>query len=109
MPATLTPHSSAYTKLQERRARHRVLAGPGGVLHDYVPFYFGARSPMLFANHKNQVPSNPDGQRAMIYLVSTAEAVASQSQHWVFTDGHAIITWTRFFDELNALHHVDWT
>ncbi len=35
--------------VQQRRAVKPVRRGPGGVLHDYVPFYFAPRSPMMFA------------------------------------------------------------
>ncbi len=37
----------AYENIQYRRARIRVPCGAGGVMHDYVPFYFAPRSPML--------------------------------------------------------------
>ncbi len=39
--------SIAHQNIQDRRAYTQVPCGPGGCLHDYVPFYFGARSPML--------------------------------------------------------------
>ena len=38
-------------ELQAKRAARPVVCGPGGSLHDYVPFYFGPRSPMLFQLH----------------------------------------------------------
>lgn len=38
----------AHERIQDRRARTSVPCGAGGVLHDYVPFYFAPRSPMLF-------------------------------------------------------------
>jgi hypothetical protein len=43
------PHSLAHGHLMEQRAVREVPGGAGGVLHDYVPFLFGARSPMLCA------------------------------------------------------------
>jgi hypothetical protein len=39
--------SIAYDHLKQRRLHHPVPVGPGGVLADYVPFYFAPRSPML--------------------------------------------------------------
>ena len=41
--------------IQERRASMDVTAGPGGKVHDYVPFYFSSINPMLLTllNHKN--------------------------------------------------------
>ena len=47
--------SIAEAGIQARRAEMVVPCGPGGVVHDYVPLYFGSRSPMLLAviNKKN--------------------------------------------------------
>lgn len=45
------PVNIAYQSIQDRRASTFVHCGPGGVLHDYVPFYFAPRSPMLYALH----------------------------------------------------------
>lgn len=108
MPAELRPQSIAHEGIQDRRARKVVPAGPGGVLHDYVPFYFGERSPMLYANHMGFVAGNPDGQRPLVHLVSTVERVVAQGLEWVFTDGHAVMDYTWFFDDLAALDEVDW-
>lgn len=100
----------AYAHIQSRRARTQVPYGPGGVLHDYVPFYFGERSPMLYANHTGRVASNPDGQRPLVYLVSTVEAVADAGLSFVFTDGHAEMRpLTSYFESLDDLGRVDWT
>ncbi|MCZ2154473.1 MAG: DarT ssDNA thymidine ADP-ribosyltransferase family protein [Bryobacterales bacterium] len=47
--------SIAEQGIQERRAQMEVSCGPGGLVHDYVPLYFGSLSPMLLAvvNRKN--------------------------------------------------------
>lgn len=108
LPADLQPRSIAHESIQDRRARKVVPVGPGGVLHDYVPFYFGARSPMLYANHRGTVPSNPDGQELLIYLISTVERVMDHNLGWVFTDGHAAMAFTRYFADAAHLDQVDW-
>lgn len=82
--------------------------GPGGTLDDYVPFYLGERSPMLCANHKGQVTSNPDGQAVIVYLVAHAEEVHAAGHRWVFTDGHAVKRITQFYDDLQDLATLDW-
>ncbi len=48
--------SIAYQSLQGRRATRPVLCGPRGTLHDYVPFYFGRKSPMLYTISMGNVP-----------------------------------------------------
>ena len=35
--------------IQTRRAEMEVTCGSGGVVHDYIPLYFGSMSPMLLA------------------------------------------------------------
>jgi hypothetical protein len=34
-------------EIEHKRAATVVPCGPGGTLHDYVPFHFGPRSPMM--------------------------------------------------------------
>jgi hypothetical protein len=105
-----TPQSANITHadIVARRAQKVVPVGPRGTLHDYVPFYFGARSPMLLANHSGNVPTNPNGQRVIVYLVAHAEEVVQAGHRWVYTDGHAEMGLTAFFDDLARLPGLDW-
>jgi hypothetical protein len=106
--------SIAYDTIKERR-RRRIVAnlrgeavGAGGILPDYVPFYFCNRSPMLGAIHKGNVPGYQGGQRQVVYLVSSVEKVAAVAGlRWCFTDGHAVEAVTDFFDRLEDLTKVD--
>jgi hypothetical protein len=98
----------AHESIQDRRARTRVPCGAGGMLHDYVPFYFARRSPMLFTIHKGNVEGYNQGQESVIYLVSTAEAIEAVALTFAFTDGHGIIGYTQFSDDLEDLDMVDW-
>lgn len=45
----LKHHSIAIDAIQRTRSQMEVTCGPGGVVHDYVPFYFCKRSPMLLS------------------------------------------------------------
>ncbi|MEG4805337.1 DUF4433 domain-containing protein [Microcoleus sp. ARI1-B5] len=98
----------AYENIQDRRARVRVPCGAGGVLHDYVPFYFAPRSPMLYTINKGNVTSYTQGQAAVIHLVSDVLEIEFRGLDFVFTDGHAIMTFTDFFDDLHDLEQLDW-
>jgi len=98
----------AYPGIQGRRAKQVVSCGPGGVIHDYVPFYFCPRSPMLLAHHAGRVEGNSDGQRPLLHLVTTVEAVDARQCRYVFTDGHAAMAYTQFFDDLDRLGEIDW-
>ena len=48
-------HNIANQTIQARRDEMDVTVGPGGKVHDYVPFYFSSINPMLLSllNHKN--------------------------------------------------------
>jgi hypothetical protein len=99
--------SIAYPSIQDRRARVSVPCGPGGTLHDYVPFYFAPRCPMLYTINRGNVEGIQD-QQPIIHLASTAEAVQAGGQQFVFTDGHGVMQFTGFFDNLADLNRVDW-
>lgn len=101
-------HTIHNLDIQNQRQSRRMLCGPRGVIHDYVPFYFGQRSPMLFQLHTGWVEGYHDGQEQLIYLVSTAQAVRDAGIGFVFSDGHGIAYFTQWFCDLADLEQVDW-
>jgi hypothetical protein len=101
--------SIAYENIQDRRARHPVPCYPGGVLHDYVPFYFAPRSPMLYTISRGNVPGCPEGQRPVVHLTVDVEAIVHVGLPYVFTDGHAVMAFSGFFTDLGDLDKIDWT
>jgi hypothetical protein len=110
----LCNQSIAYSELKERRRIRQVEklffghVAAGGVLSDYVPFYFANRSPMLYAIHTGQVPQFQGKQNDVVYLVSSAESVAASGCPWCFTNGHAVEGVTEFYDDLKDLPQVNW-
>lgn len=101
--------SIAHENIQDRRSITTVSCGNGGDLHDYVPFYFAPRSPMLYAIHRGKVASCPEGQGRIAYLVCTAQAVKAAGLPFVFSDGHGtMVPLTDFFDDLRDLDKIDW-
>ena len=94
--------------LQERRQRRAVTCTPGGNLHDYVPFYFAPRSPMLYALYRGNVAGYKGGQTPLVYLVSSVQEAASQGLPFVFTDGHPIMAFSKFYAEVEALDRIAW-
>lgn len=93
----------------QRQRRSRVIrCGPGGVIHDYVPFFLGPRPPMLLQLKTGQVSGYSGGQEPLIYLVSTAQSVVESGAGFVFSDGQGIAKITSWFDDLRDLDKVDW-
>jgi hypothetical protein len=106
---SLTSRSIAHQNIKDRRTCRDVPIASKGTLADYVPFYFAPRSPMLYVIHKRGVKGYRGGQREVLYLVTTAERIQSAGLSFTFTDGHAEIRYSRFFDNLADLEQcIDW-
>lgn len=100
--------SIAYQHIKQRRAVRLVPVCRGGTLADYVPFYFAPRSPMLYANYRGNVEGYTEGQRPVLHLVSSTERVAASGLPFTFTNGHAEMLTSSFYEDLADLDKVDW-
>jgi hypothetical protein len=100
--------SIAHQHIKERRAQKQVPCAAGGTLADYVPFYFAPRSPMLYVIDRGGVEGYTEGQRPILHLVSSAEAVQAAGLPFAFTDGHAEMDINGFFTDLRHLTEIDW-
>ena len=94
--------------IQAKRQVRRIPCGPRGTVHDYVSFYFGYLSPMLFQLKTGWVAGYQEGQEPLIYLVSSVQRVAEEGVPFVFSDGHGIAAYTSWCDDLTDLDKVDW-
>ncbi|MFY1700611.1 type II toxin-antitoxin system toxin DNA ADP-ribosyl transferase DarT [Micromonospora sp. WMMA1923] len=95
-----------------RRVRP-VTCPPGGVVADYVPFYFAPRSPMMYriaCEHRDgRAGCYPGGDDPLVYLVSSIDRVRTAGLSWVVSDGNCaagLTTFSRSLVELADL--VDW-
>ncbi len=70
--------------------RSNFLLRNGRKLGDYIPFYFGVRTPMLYVvqNGFNMVAPTP--AENIVYCVSTVQKIIDLKLDFVFTDGHAV-------------------
>jgi hypothetical protein len=108
-PADRLPYRTIHNAdIQNVRRVRTIPCGPGGVVHDYVAFYFGYLSPMLFQLKTGRVSGYNEGQEPIIYLMSTVETVAEAEAEFVFSDGHGIAAYTQWFDRVQSLDRVDW-
>lgn len=102
-----TYQNIAYAHIQDRRANRIVPCAAGGCLHDYVPFYFGSRAPMLYAINKGSVEGYDDGQEPLLHLVTKVELIQDEGLDFAFTDRHAVLTYANFYDDVGSLSEVD--
>jgi len=95
-------------EIQEVRSHKAIDCGPGGVINDYVAFYFGYLSPMMLRLKTGRVDEYSDGQEPLIYFVSTAQEVLQKRMRFVFSDGHGVAIHTDWYGNLSQLGNVDW-
>lgn len=98
----------AHQGIQTRRHTRQVSCGAGGVLHDYVPFYFCRKSPMLYAIFRNRVEGYNGGQAEVVYLLTKFDSIQQAGLSWVFSDGHAAMDLSDFYDNPQNFDQVDW-
>ncbi|ALL06229.1 hypothetical protein AQ505_12440 [Pedobacter sp. PACM 27299] len=89
--------------IQERRHTMTVTCGPGGVVHDYVPFYLGAINPMFVSiiNSKNV------DQHEMIFFAVPIKILEEKGT--VFTDASANTAMPpNFYADPESLDKLNW-
>ena len=96
--------------IKDRRRRTPVDCEPGGTPCDYVPFYYGPRSPMLYSIFRGNVPSYQEGQDPVVYMVTTLAAVRAVGNPAVFTEGNAGAAFVSFHKDEPVLleNTIDW-
>ena len=81
---------------------------PGGNLGDYVPFYFGALSPMLLNIMTGYRGITQRPQRDIVYICCKLDDLTTHCGEWCFTDGHGKNAITEFYNDIAQLGEVDW-
>ncbi len=96
------------TTLINSRSSKGVNIEPNGNFTDYVSFYFGARSPMLYNIQKGFKGVTKRNPEKIVYLVTTFEKIKENKSQYVFSDGHGYHLMSQFFNAENGLDEVDW-
>jgi hypothetical protein len=98
----------AYQGAQGTRAAKVVSIPPGGVVHDYVPFYFAPRSPMLMAINGGRVGGCDWRQSDIVHFETTVEMALADGAPFVFYDMNATLDFSTPYNDLARLQEVDW-
>ena len=93
----------AYAGAQGARALRKVPDPPGGSIHDYVPFYFAPRSPMLFTINRGNVPGCEWRQADIVHLETTVERIVAHGLPVVFYDRNATLDYSNACTSLTDL------
>ena len=95
--------------IKARRAARVVPIAPGGVVADYVPFYFAPRSPMLYAIDRGNVPTYQQGCDEIVYLVSSTQMLREHGLTVLGTDRNTTMGYAEFtVDDDYLTDIVDW-
>jgi hypothetical protein len=91
--------------------RNDFLLNNGKKLGDYIPFYFGVRTPMLYViqNGYNMVTLTP--AENIVYCITSVQKIIEQQSDFVFTNGHAVERFTSQYshtDIINIDNIIDW-
>lgn len=95
-------------ELIDRRGHRNVPLPPGGVLNDYVPFYFTPFSPMMYNIYTGRGGIRHVSNADIVILVSNLRKVSDLGLPFVFTDRHAYPITANYFNNLDDLTEIDW-
>lgn len=96
-------HNIANINIQARRSGMKVLAGPGGYVHDYVPFYFASVNPMLLSLLNCKVVDQP----YICFIAVPIERLLEDDV--IFTDASANTNIPpNFYEDPEDLNHLNW-
>jgi len=94
--------------LIDKRSRH-VLPDPfGGLLGDYVPFYFTPFSPMMYNINTGWAGITRRANEDIVILVSSVWKLQEQGLPFVISDRHAYLQAAQFYDDAARLDQIDW-
>lgn len=97
--------------IKEARRRRQVDIPPGGVVADYVPFYFAPYSPMMDAISHGKVAQYQDGCAPLVYLVTTVERLLELGLDVVVSDRNARLELAEFHGAVGDAWDdvIDWS
>lgn len=94
--------NSGNSEIKERRKNKAIKFG--GVVADYVPFYFAPRSPMLYTQHIN----NKIVEEQIIYLVAEVFHI-NNTYKWCCSDINAAKAMATFYNTIEDLEeNISW-
>ena len=96
----------AHVGAQGARAAKHVPNPPGGTVHDYVPFYFAPRSPMLLAINGGKVTGCSLRQEDILHFETTVPHVVATGKETLFYDRNATLSFSTPYTDLNLMPSV---
>ena len=93
----------AHSGAQGARARLAVVDPPGGTIHDFVPFYFAPRSPMLYAINCGRVEGCEYRQEDILHFETTVDIISGTGSEIVFFDRNATLAYAQPYTDISEI------
>lgn len=90
------------------RASYSIPIKDTGTLGEYIPFYFGGHSPMLYLIKNGYQGVKQLPQKDIVYFVSTFKAIQKANLEFLFTDRNAKLSLANFYQEAKDLDKIKW-
>ena len=98
----------AHQGAQGARAVRLVPNPPGGNIHDYVPFYYAPRSPMLFTINRGNVQGCNLTQTDIVHFETSVANVLLHGEPFVIYDRNATLAYSSAYTQLADLQNIAW-
>ncbi|MFD1628947.1 DUF4433 domain-containing protein [Pseudopedobacter beijingensis] len=95
------------TLIQQRNDYPVDINPPNGLLGEYIPFYFGPLSPMLYNIYTGYRGVTRRPQQDIVYICCNLKDITDCCNEWCFTDGHAKNAITTFYNNLEHINLID--
>lgn len=90
------------------RHDHPISLPEAGNFGEYIPFYFGGHSPMLYLINNGYSGVEQRAQKDIVFLVSNVNKVQELNLEFVFTDRHAKNNLATFYRDTAHFNQVNW-
>ena len=86
--------------------RNQFALDNGRLLGEYIPFYFGARMPMLYVIQKGYNLVKPIQAHDIIYCITSVQKIMERNLEYIFIDGHAVDSFSTQYG-LEDIENID--
>lgn len=96
--------SDSYVQIGDNNVivKRNTMSNHAGIdLREYIPFYFGPRSPMLYVIQKGYNGVVSYHPSALVYCVVRLDNLREHGIDCMFTDGHALSSITQYYSKEN--------
>lgn len=94
------------------KTRNNFILDNNRTLGEYIPFYFGVRTPMLYVIQKGYNMVQPTSAENIVYCVSSVQKIIELKQEYIFTNGHAVDRFStqHSMNEISSIERIiDWS